>query len=489
VALSPQDADTTKHSVNSRNIVMHSVIRLVRLSSLVFILATTGCANLNSIHQESEFSKDNGGAVFIDAKQRSVISNPVPVTGKNAIEYQLRICSEAAPDVFSAFATSAAAKAAVNPVEKTVQGMFGLTSAESAATISRTQTINMLREAMFRTCERYLNGAIDKDELVVQAARDQRVMVSILAIEQLTGVYTPAIVALTTEAKASASGPTAENLKLIDDVKKEAEKATAEANQADQEAKQAEEKAQQANNEATTAETDAEEDAQTNLRKTCDEVLGDTNINPTDKDKCKLAKEKRDKAKELDVAAKTKREHYNTLIKEMADWLGSIATSASGAAHFSPEKSQPILSQNMEKIADAVARIVESTFRFDELQMTCVVELRQKKTSGSDLYKKCLKLLNEVVRSDIKKVEADIASKAAEMNEQFQRDKEKILLFVNVNGKVDQGKLQTLLQGTSLEGSQRLLNIAGKPIAELEELLHIRYRSNLAELAKNAKVP
>ena len=198
---------------------MHSVIRLVRLSSLVFILATTGCARFNSIHRESEFSKYNGGAVFIDAKQHSVISNPVPVNGKNAIEWQLRICSEAAPDVFSAFATSVAAKAAVKALEKAGEGTFSLTSAESAATISRTQTINMLREAMFRTCERYLNGAIDEDELVVQAARDQRVMVSILAIEQLTGVYTPAIVALTTEAKASASGPTAENLKLIDDVK------------------------------------------------------------------------------------------------------------------------------------------------------------------------------------------------------------------------------------------------------------------------------
>jgi hypothetical protein len=64
VALSPQDADTTKHSVNSKNIVMHSIIRLVRLSSLVFMLATTGCANFKSIHRESEFSKHNGGAVF-----------------------------------------------------------------------------------------------------------------------------------------------------------------------------------------------------------------------------------------------------------------------------------------------------------------------------------------------------------------------------------------------------------------------------------------
>jgi hypothetical protein len=46
----------------------------------------------------------------------------------------------------------------------------------------------MLRESFYRTCERYLSGAITKPQLVVQAARDQRSMVTVLAIEQLTGV-------------------------------------------------------------------------------------------------------------------------------------------------------------------------------------------------------------------------------------------------------------------------------------------------------------
>ena len=63
--------------------------------------------------------------------------------------------------------------------------------AQSAATAERTQTINLLRESMFRTCERYMNGAIDRTSFVVQAGRDWRAMIAILAIEQLTQVQRP----------------------------------------------------------------------------------------------------------------------------------------------------------------------------------------------------------------------------------------------------------------------------------------------------------
>lgn len=269
---------------------MHSVIRLV---SLVFIIAVTGCANLNSIHRDSTFSDDKAEAVFIDAKQRSVISNPIKVTTitehqendnktiKTTLETQLRLCSEAAPDVFSAFATSAAAKAAVKAVEKSGEGSFSLTSSENAATINRTQTINMLREAMFRTCECFLNGAIDKDELVVQATRDQRVMVSILAIEQLTGVYTPVATALLTQSTASVGGPTAETLKLVAEAKATADKATEDAKKAEDDAKKAEDDAKQNG---------------LNGKNNCEEVLADEALNGTQKAKCQLAKEKRDNA-------------------------------------------------------------------------------------------------------------------------------------------------------------------------------------------------
>ena len=374
---------------------MHNIIRLV---SLVFILVIVGCANINSIHRSSVFSDDRSEAVFIDAKQRGLISNPdkaeIKITEyrkngdvvvETTINNQLRLCIEAAPDVFSAFATSAAAQVAVKAAEKSGEGRFSLASSENAATISRTQTINMLREAMFRTCERYLNGAIDKNELIVQAARDQRVMVSILAIEQLTGVYMPATTALLTQSTASLGGPTAETLKLVADAKEAADTATEDAKKAEEDAKK------------------AEEDAKTNGlndKKDCQEVLADEKLTEVQKAKCKLAKEKRDNTSALAVKAKTQSDHYST-IKKLADVLGGGASSASGTAQFNAAQSQAILSQNIENVAKAVVRIVENTFQFDEVRMTCVVMLRQKRNDSDGLYNKCLELLDKFADNEL----------------------------------------------------------------------------------------
>ncbi len=103
------------------------------------------------------------------------------------MEGQWRICAEAAPDVFSALSASASLSADV----ATKSGRAAAAIAESAGTIERTQTVNLLRESLYHTCLRYLNGSIGRAQLVVQAARDQRAMVKVLAIEQLTRTVRP----------------------------------------------------------------------------------------------------------------------------------------------------------------------------------------------------------------------------------------------------------------------------------------------------------
>lgn len=154
----------------------------VKLAITVSLLALTlgGCANFNSISRTQSIPAQNksGRVVTVDAKQRHLLLS----RDENG---NLRTCAEAAPDVFSAFATSVSARG------DSSGGQFGLSSAETAATIERTQTINMLRESFFRTCERYLSDAIDKNQFIIQAARDQRAMTTFLAIEQLTGALRP----------------------------------------------------------------------------------------------------------------------------------------------------------------------------------------------------------------------------------------------------------------------------------------------------------
>lgn len=55
----------------------------------------------------------------------------------------------------------------------------------------RTQTIQLLRDAMYRLCEAYFNSGIESGKMAPIIDRYQDAMVALLAIEQLTGAATP----------------------------------------------------------------------------------------------------------------------------------------------------------------------------------------------------------------------------------------------------------------------------------------------------------
>lgn len=192
----------------------------------------SGCAELNSIHHNTLTPTEGAGQIMtVDAKQRHLIMMPEM---KEDAETKWRVCAEAAPDVFSAYAMSAAAKG-----DKT-GGQFGMASAETAATIERTQTINLIRESLYRTCERYASDALSKTSFVVQAARDQRSMIAILAIEQLTGAVRPKSTVISPGGTAATSFSGEAAAQLLRDAQKrvsEAEAASEEANKALEKAK------------------------------------------------------------------------------------------------------------------------------------------------------------------------------------------------------------------------------------------------------------
>jgi len=178
-------------------------------------LVLGGCANY--IH---EVDKVSGAQVIsLDAKQRAVLTSERPDTRvvrradgtreKEFVATYRVFCTEPSPDVFSVLSQALSASGSLGrdaaSANAAVQAAFG--STETGSTIPRTQTINMLRELMYRTCERYISGALDELQFPVQAVRDQHLMVSILAIEQLTGVVTPPTVMLTGTANASGAAP------------------------------------------------------------------------------------------------------------------------------------------------------------------------------------------------------------------------------------------------------------------------------------------
>ncbi len=173
------------------------------LTVVVLTTSIAGCAN-RAIFRHQPIDDGKPTITTVDAKQRAVLS-----TVKSEQEIR-RFCSEPSPDVFSVVAQAFSANGSLgkNADPSSVEAALGMafSSAEQGSSIQRTQTINMLRELMFRTCERYLNGAYNELEMSIQAIRDQRLMVSILAIEQLTGAVTPKPVVIGATGTTSGAG-------------------------------------------------------------------------------------------------------------------------------------------------------------------------------------------------------------------------------------------------------------------------------------------
>lgn len=186
-----------------------ATVRAGALLMLSFALAACS-ANHHSIHRVTNMAGKGPVVVTVDAKQRAIIGNYRQYRGRGDGngEQTRRFCSEPSPDAFSviaqAFSGGGSFGQTADPKAIEAALNFSASSSESGATIARTQTTNTLRELMFRTCERYMNGAIDELEMANQAARDQRLIVSILAIEQLTGAVTPPTVVINTNGGATA---------------------------------------------------------------------------------------------------------------------------------------------------------------------------------------------------------------------------------------------------------------------------------------------
>ncbi len=176
-----------------------SKIRALMLAST--LLALSGCGNLNSVYRD--FNVDDGSGAMVDIKQRAVIVSKQqrPLASGGTTERTL-VCAEPSPDALSAYAAEAAAAADV-PGQVTAQ--LAAASQESATFVGlRTQSIQLLRDALFRDCERYLNGAMSEADYSLAARRHQKFMVALLGIEQLTGAVRVPPVILTTQGQAEA---------------------------------------------------------------------------------------------------------------------------------------------------------------------------------------------------------------------------------------------------------------------------------------------
>ena len=139
---------------------------------------------------------------YIDAKQRAIttqLSERVTTkeNGKKSVEYKYSVCAEPSPDALSAIAASQGLSLSKEDIQLAVNSAIG----ESAGSIGlRTQSIQLMRDSMYRLCEAKLSGALSELAFETLHRRFQSSMVAILAIEQLTGAVRPPAVVLGAEA-------------------------------------------------------------------------------------------------------------------------------------------------------------------------------------------------------------------------------------------------------------------------------------------------
>jgi hypothetical protein len=320
----------------------------LRVALCVAALGLAGCsANFHSVFRHKPLETEGASITSLDAKQRAILSNE----GQDGIR---RFCSEPSPDVFSvvaqalAFGGSLEKSADPRSLEAALKATFS--SAEQGSTIPRTQTINMLRELMFRTCERFLNGGYSPLELSVQAVRDQRLMISILAVEQLTGAVTAPVVGIGASGSAS-GGPGADAIVRLDDAGKEKDAADLEVQKAQSDVDQS----QQAcgaiddavkNKADLTAEQKTQQDACNNL-----------------KTALASAKERSAKADERDSA-----------LRKLAT-EGGVSALASVSAEKIAEMTRAH-GESVEKVSNDVVKIVTGSFNDgSEVMLFCIKAL------------------------------------------------------------------------------------------------------------------
>lgn len=169
---------------------------------ILFFALLSACANLNTINRSTYLEDNTAKAIHLDAQQRLLIVNKM---GK--------YCAEPSPDALAAYAAAVGLGASA-PTSGSVSASGGGQS--SAASIGlRTQSITLMRDALFRMCEAYANGAIGEAQVVTLLNRSQDLTAVILAVEQLTGVVAANQVALTGSSGASGFAAALNNSKLL----------------------------------------------------------------------------------------------------------------------------------------------------------------------------------------------------------------------------------------------------------------------------------
>lgn len=296
------------------------------ISAFSFVLAVTGCANFNSIYRPFDLSQGSGA--LIDIKQRAIIVGNGP-RGDDGTTKNVVVCAEPPPDALSAYAASLSASG----------DLLGKGSAEGAASLLegaafiglRTTSTQLLQYSLYRNCEDYLNGAIEREYYDIRVRRSQKLMVALLGIEQLTGAVRAFAATVSTDGKAEA----ARSLKSLRE----------ESDQIDRE-----------------------------IKKLNDQKSA---LGTADANKNEVAK--------IDEALASRNKDRDAIAAAMASARGLLTQGTATAAIVQPTTSSPVSDPRIASTASAVKDIVLRVLDMDDLGALCVAYfIRQGTPSSSE---------------------------------------------------------------------------------------------------------
>ncbi len=187
------------------------------LSCLLIIssLQIIGCANMKTVDRTTQLPKyhgdQSGKAIHLDVQQRLVIMNSFE-------EY----CAEPSPDALAAY--SASLGFGFSDSTKKAASLSQALQSSAASIGLRTQSITLMRDALYRMCEAYMNNSLDRAQVAVLLNRSQDLTAVILAVEQLTGATAANQALLTSTASSQASAILANTQEKLDAVAKEKER-------------------------------------------------------------------------------------------------------------------------------------------------------------------------------------------------------------------------------------------------------------------------
>jgi len=419
--------------------------------------ALSGCANLNTISRTttldvSTAETKTAKAIHLDVQQRLVILNSL---GK--------YCAEPSPDAMAAYAASLGLGASAPA--KGSASISGAGQSNAASIGLRTQSITLMRDALYRMCEAYANGGVGDAQVVTLLNRSQDLTAVILAVEQLTGAVAANQAALIGSSNANSYATALNNAKLFAEASAHEARALKRLEDSKQEQGVASEKLDQAQ-----AALDRAEAAQTALEEADPAAPAEKIANAKAEAAYRRGMRERAAAslKAADARVELNQRVYDnaqSVAAEIAKTPDSSSASSSagtsGAAEFSGAGPRSALSKEATvAVADAVKEMVDTVLKKDYIVDSCMSVITSNLSADPATREQqqesrsyCQRLVNALVKEKAILTETRVELAKKQMIKTVTDDVGKIMTCIAPKGAIEPARRDQLFKDANTKGA------------------------------------